>query len=274
VKEGRIGTVKWWKSQGGYGYITTAGGEQFFVSFTGINGTGWRSLEPGQKVSFEVVSGRYGPRAINVSVLPNEEWGEDQTYQADPALGVLAEITTWPIVKIDEEGRALYRYGFALTKSGVTVYFNDSALSPNLALEVGDRVWISYRPTSFDPNKFKATELSKADPSFQTKRYFYATTSWDVSDLKKALGGVCARWKNNPLLEAVAVRFRDKPMFAAIEFLSQLAAVKDPDKVDEMLGGFLRQHYTAAGRRYRWETHGRNRVRQTLEKIASCLRGG
>jgi len=66
------GTVKWFNSEKGYGFIQQEnGGDDVFVHFRQINNTGYGrvSLEEGQKVSYEVGEGQKGPQAENVTVL-------------------------------------------------------------------------------------------------------------------------------------------------------------------------------------------------------------
>ena len=62
------GTVKWFNAQKGYGFITNEGtGEDVFVHFSAINTDGYKTLEEGQQVEFEVVQGAKGPQAANVT---------------------------------------------------------------------------------------------------------------------------------------------------------------------------------------------------------------
>ncbi len=63
------GTVKWFNSEKGYGFVTSEEGLDIFVHFTAITGEGFKSLEEGQKVEFEVVEGDRGPQAANVVKL-------------------------------------------------------------------------------------------------------------------------------------------------------------------------------------------------------------
>ena len=61
------GTVKWFNADKGYGFITPdAGGEDLFVHFSAIQVQGYKSLDEGQKVSFEVTQGQKGPQASDV----------------------------------------------------------------------------------------------------------------------------------------------------------------------------------------------------------------
>ncbi len=62
------GTVKWFSSQKGYGFITDETGKDIFVHFTGLNMEGFRTLKDGAKVTFDVKDGDRGPQAVNVTV--------------------------------------------------------------------------------------------------------------------------------------------------------------------------------------------------------------
>lgn len=63
------GTVKWFKAQKGYGFITNEStGEDVFVHFSGIAGEGYKSLEEGQNVTFDITEGNRGLQAVNVTV--------------------------------------------------------------------------------------------------------------------------------------------------------------------------------------------------------------
>lgn len=62
-----IGTVKWFSSEKGYGFISPDdGGKDVFVHFSGIVGEGHRSLDEGQRVSYTAEDGEKGPRAVDV----------------------------------------------------------------------------------------------------------------------------------------------------------------------------------------------------------------
>ena len=63
------GTVKWFNDQKGFGFITQDGGSDVFVHHTAIQGQGFRSLEEGQRVSFDVQSGPKGLQAVKVTKL-------------------------------------------------------------------------------------------------------------------------------------------------------------------------------------------------------------
>jgi len=63
------GTVKWFNDRKGYGFISRAEGEDVFVHFSNIAQGGFRSLEEGDKVSFEVEQGERGSHAVNVTKL-------------------------------------------------------------------------------------------------------------------------------------------------------------------------------------------------------------
>jgi CspA family cold shock protein len=63
------GTVKWFNSEKGYGFIQVEGGNDVFVHYTAILGDGFRTLEEGQSVEFEIVEGQRGPQAANVTKL-------------------------------------------------------------------------------------------------------------------------------------------------------------------------------------------------------------
>ncbi len=63
------GTVKWFDNQKGYGFIEYNEEDDVFVHFTGINMDGYKALNEGQTVEFEIVDGSRGPQATNVSVV-------------------------------------------------------------------------------------------------------------------------------------------------------------------------------------------------------------
>lgn len=61
--------MKWFNNEKGFGFISREGDGDLFVHFSAIQGTGYRSLEEGQAVQFDVVQGDKGPQAQNVSAL-------------------------------------------------------------------------------------------------------------------------------------------------------------------------------------------------------------
>ncbi|ARD46930.1 cold-shock protein [Sporosarcina sp. P37] len=63
------GTVKWFNSEKGFGFIEVDGEEDIFVHFSAIQGEGFKSLDEGQQVEFEVVEGNRGLQAANVVKL-------------------------------------------------------------------------------------------------------------------------------------------------------------------------------------------------------------
>ena len=65
----KIGTVKWFNGEKGYGFISVDGEDDVFVHFSAIQTDGYKTLEEGQKVQFEVVQGPRGSQAANVSKL-------------------------------------------------------------------------------------------------------------------------------------------------------------------------------------------------------------
>ncbi|WP_075617757.1 cold-shock protein [Paenisporosarcina indica] len=63
------GKVKWFNNEKGYGFIEYNDGEDVFVHFTGIQGDGFRTLDEGQEVSFEIIEGNRGPQAASVELM-------------------------------------------------------------------------------------------------------------------------------------------------------------------------------------------------------------
>jgi cold shock protein len=67
-----VGTVKWFNADKGYGFIAPESGEDVFVHFSAIQSAGYRSLDEGQAVEFDVTSGPKGPQAANVRPLERQ----------------------------------------------------------------------------------------------------------------------------------------------------------------------------------------------------------
>lgn len=61
------GTVKWFNAEKGFGFITAEDGNDVFVHFSAIGGDGFKTLEEGQAVSFDIEDGARGPQAANVT---------------------------------------------------------------------------------------------------------------------------------------------------------------------------------------------------------------
>jgi len=62
----KTGTVKWFNAEKGYGFISIQGEDDVFVHFSAIQSEGFKTLEEGQEVQFDVVQGAKGPQAANV----------------------------------------------------------------------------------------------------------------------------------------------------------------------------------------------------------------
>ena len=60
------GTVKWFNAEKGFGFISTEDGNDVFVHFSAIQSDGYKTLDEGQKVEFDIVDGAKGPQAANV----------------------------------------------------------------------------------------------------------------------------------------------------------------------------------------------------------------
>ncbi len=63
------GTVKWFNSEKGFGFITGEDGKDVFAHFSQIKSEGYKSLQEGQKVSFDVAQGQKGPQAENITAI-------------------------------------------------------------------------------------------------------------------------------------------------------------------------------------------------------------
>lgn len=63
------GTVKWFSNQKGYGFISDEEGNDVFVHYTGLNMDGFKTLDEGVDVEFEIADGAKGPQAVNVTKM-------------------------------------------------------------------------------------------------------------------------------------------------------------------------------------------------------------
>ena len=68
MAERETGTVKWFNGSKGYGFIEREEGEDVFVHYSAIQAEGYKNLEEGQKVEFEVEQGQKGPQAVRVTI--------------------------------------------------------------------------------------------------------------------------------------------------------------------------------------------------------------
>ena len=81
------GTVKWFNASKGYGFIGRENGDDVFVHFSAIQGEGYRSLQEGESVSFEVTKGDKGLQAENVERLQMNETGTIRLQSSARQLG-------------------------------------------------------------------------------------------------------------------------------------------------------------------------------------------
>ncbi|HEK9098106.1 cold-shock protein [Streptococcus equi] len=63
------GTVKWFNAEKGFGFISTENGQDVFAHFSAIQSDGFRSLDEGQRVTFDIEDGQRGPQAVNITKL-------------------------------------------------------------------------------------------------------------------------------------------------------------------------------------------------------------
>ncbi|MCG3210988.1 MAG: Cold shock protein CspA [Anaerolineae bacterium] len=66
MAERELGTVKWFNATKGFGFIEVPGSKDVFVHYSAITGSGYRSLDEGQRVEFTIVEGQKGPQAKDV----------------------------------------------------------------------------------------------------------------------------------------------------------------------------------------------------------------
>ncbi len=79
------GTVKWFNARKGYGFIASADGKDVFVHYSSITAEGYKTLEEGDAVSFDIVQGEKGPRAQNV--VPLSPKGKEKKNDNPPKPG-------------------------------------------------------------------------------------------------------------------------------------------------------------------------------------------
>lgn len=64
------GTVKWFNAEKGFGFISTEEGHEYFAHFSAIQTKGYKTLDEGQQVTFDIVDGHRGLQAVNITKLP------------------------------------------------------------------------------------------------------------------------------------------------------------------------------------------------------------
>ena len=69
MSDREIGTVKWFNNSKGYGFISREAGEDVFVHYSAVEGSGFRSLDEGQQVEFSVEQGQKGLQAVRVTTI-------------------------------------------------------------------------------------------------------------------------------------------------------------------------------------------------------------
>ena len=69
IRNMAVGKVKWFSAEKGYGFIAREEGDDVFVHFSAIQSDGYKTLDEGQQVSFDIIEGERGPQAANVKKL-------------------------------------------------------------------------------------------------------------------------------------------------------------------------------------------------------------
>src|ERR1051326_6123771 len=93
------GTVKWFNDAKGYGFISRQSGEDVFVHFSAIQAGGFKSLQEGQTVQFDVTKGPKGWQAENVRPLEDPTLCERAILPRSPFLHFVSCSLTWPLKK-------------------------------------------------------------------------------------------------------------------------------------------------------------------------------
>jgi CspA family cold shock protein len=104
------GTVKWFNVEKGYGFIAVDGGQDVFVHFSNITGTGYRTLEDGQRVEFEIVQGAKGPEATNVRVINGASGSTTTTAPTTTTASTTTGTTTAPLLRAFSPGSGDHFY--------------------------------------------------------------------------------------------------------------------------------------------------------------------
>ena len=105
------GTVKWFNAEKGYGFISREGGADVFVHYSAIEGAGYRSLEEGQRVEFEVTSGPKGDQAQNVRAIDCPRISSSHPSRTIPTAVQCVPRMTAPVTTARNTDHCPYRSG-------------------------------------------------------------------------------------------------------------------------------------------------------------------
>ena len=104
------GTVKWFNGDKGYGFIAVEGGPDVFVHVSAIAGSGYRSLEEGQKVEFDITQGQKGPRQTTSGSSADASTGDNSTpRQITPRVERTAAHSDGPLIGVSPDELAGHR---------------------------------------------------------------------------------------------------------------------------------------------------------------------
>ena len=104
------GTVKWFNNSKGYGFIGREDGPDVFVHYSAITGDGYRTLQEGDPVEFEIVQGPKGPQAAEVKRPPESEFGSVRSRRERKLPPVCFSERCWGLGGVDGYQKSVIRY--------------------------------------------------------------------------------------------------------------------------------------------------------------------